>query len=135
MCTMAHNQELNFTMDVLPERLAICRLDPEDGIADWDPSAGLLSITFTETEISVVCEEAMAPPGAECERGWRCLRVDGPLDFEMVGVLASLTRVLAHAGISVFALSTYETDYLLVRGTMLDRAVETLEAAGHTVRR
>ena len=131
---MEHNRDLSFTMEVLPERLAICRLDPEDGIADWDRSDGFLSITFTETEISVVCEEAMAPPGTECERGWRCLRVDGPLDFEMVGVLASLTRALAHAGISVFALSTYETDYLLVRSTVLDRAVETLEGAGHTIR-
>jgi len=131
---MEHNQELSFTMKVLPERLAICRLDPEDGIADWDPSDGFLSITFTETEISVVCEEAMAPAGAKCERGWRCLRVDGPLDFEMVGVLASLTRALADAGISVFALSTFETDYVLIRGTVLDQAIEALGGAGHTIR-
>ena len=121
-------------IELLPERLAVCRLDPEDGITDWDPSDGFLSLTFTDSEISVVCEEATAPADAECERGWRCLRVDGPLGFDLVGVLASLTGPLAEAGISVFALSTYETDYLLVRSNQLDRAVGVLDEAGHFVR-
>ncbi len=131
---MEQNHGLSLELEVLPERLAICRLDPEDGLVDWDPSGDFMSITFTETEISVVCEEAVAPAGAKFERGWRCLRVDGPLEFEMVGVLASLTHALADAGVSVFALSTYETDYLLVRGTVLDQAIEALEGGGHTVR-
>jgi hypothetical protein len=121
-------------MELLPERLAVCRLDPEDGIGDWDPSDGFLSLTFTDAEISVVCEEAAVPADAECERGWRCLRVDGPLGFDLVGVLASLTGPLAEAGISVFAVSTYETDYLLVRSAHLDRAVAVLSEAGHVVR-
>ena len=131
---MEEHHDLSLELEVLPERLAICRLDPEDGLVDWDPSGDFLSITFTEAEISVVCDEAVAPADADCERGWRCLRVDGPLDFELVGVLASLTRALAEAGVSVFALSTYETDYLLVRGAVLDRAITALEGAGHTVR-
>ncbi len=131
---MKIDQQLSLEMELLPELLAICRLDPEDDIDDFDPSDGFLSLTFTEDEISLVCEEAVAPAGGQCDRGWRCLRVDGPLDFELVGVLASLTRALADAGISVFAISTYETDYLLVRGTTIERAIEALAGAGHTVR-
>jgi hypothetical protein len=124
----------SFTLEVLPDRLAICRLDPEQADFDWDPGAGLLSVTFTDEEVSLVCEEGVAPADAEVSRGWRCLRVEGPLDLGMVGVLAVLAGALAGAGVAVFVLSTFDTDHILVRSAQLDRAVDCLRSAGHQVR-
>jgi hypothetical protein len=122
-----------FTLEILPDRLAICRLEPDRADLDWDLGEGLLSVTFTDQEVSVVCEEAFAPADAVIERGWRCLRVEGPLEFSAVGVLASLTGPLAAAGIPIFALSTFDTDHILVRSSNLDPAVDALRAAGHEV--
>lgn len=81
----------------------------------------------------MVCPEADVPSGVLAEAGWRCLKVQGPLDFALVGVMASLTGPLAAAGVSLFALSTYDTDYLLVKAGNLAQAVDALESAGHTV--
>jgi hypothetical protein len=91
------------------------------------------SITRTGEELSVVCREALVPEGIRAERGWRALRVAGVLDLSQVGVLASLASPLAGAGISLFALSTFDTDYLLVQEQDLGRAVEVLVAVGHAV--
>ena len=125
--------DTSFTLEVLPDRLAICRLEPDQADLDWDLGEGLLSVTFTDEEVSVVCEEAHAPGDAEVSRGWRCLRVAGPLDFEMVGVLATLAAPLAAEGVSIFAISTFDTDHILVRHADLERAVAALRGAGHEV--
>ncbi|MDX1385929.1 MAG: ACT domain-containing protein, partial [Thermoanaerobaculia bacterium] len=93
----------------------------------------LWSVSGVPGELSVVCEERRVPPGAEAKRGWSCLEVAGPLDFSEVGVLAALTAPLAEAGVSLFALSTWSTDYLLVSSDRLPAAVAALRAAGHTV--
>ncbi|HEY7848912.1 MAG TPA: ACT domain-containing protein, partial [Ktedonobacterales bacterium] len=84
-------------------------------------------------ELSLVLPEASAPEGATTEAGWRALRVAGPLDFALIGVLASLAEPLAQAGVSIFAISTYDTDYLLVREVALTEALTALRAAGHTI--
>ena len=131
---MKHDHVGELELEVLPDRLAISRLDPAQGLPEVDLGDGFLSLTFTDDEISVVCEEAHTPADGECSRGWRCLRVNGPLDFELVGVLASVLRALADAGISIFAISTYETDHILVRAEYLDQAVQSLRDAGHHVR-
>lgn len=120
---------------VLPERLSVCRL-PVD--APWPtPSAGtsFFSVTRTESEVSVVCSEDDAPSGehVQVEPDWRALEVAGPLDFSMVGVMAALTAPLADVDVSVFVVSTYDTDYVLVHAAALERAIEALRAAGHTV--
>jgi hypothetical protein len=91
------------------------------------------SITRTADELSVVCPQAVVPEGVECERGWRCLRVAGTVPFSAVGVLAALSAPMADAGISVFALSTFDTDYLLVKAEDLERAVDTLRRRGHSI--
>lgn len=91
----------------------------------------MFSVTRTAQEISVVCDEDEAPAGAEVEAGWSCLEVVGPLDFQMVGVLAVLTRCLANAGVSVFVVSTYDTDLILVRERDLMRSMEELTSAGY----
>jgi hypothetical protein len=104
-------------------------------LPDWALSSAFLSITRTSDELSVVCLQEAVPPEVRCEKGWRCLRVEGPLDFSEIGVLASLTSVLAAAGVSLFAISTFDTDYLLVGETDLERAVTALRGVGHRVER
>ena len=119
-------------LTLLPGRLAICRLPADAPVPGWTPTAGsLLSITRTADELSVVCDEARVTVEVVAERGWRALRVTGPLDFALTGVLAALAAPLAAAGVSIFALSTYDTDYVLVREADVERAVAALAHAGH----
>ena len=117
---------------ILEDRLAVCRLDHRQGLPDWLGQAGFLSITRTADELSVVCLEASIPEGIRAEKGWRALRVAGSIEFEVVGVLAALAVPLAGAGISLFALSTFDTDYVLVKEHDLERVAWVLTAKGHT---
>jgi len=89
------------------------------------------ALTETEDELSIVCASDIVVGGERAETGWSCLKVLGPLDFSLTGVLAGLTTALANAGISVFALSTYDTDYVFVKTASLARAVLTLQGAGY----
>jgi hypothetical protein len=126
--------EWKLALALLAERFAICRLSAETAIPAWALSGPLTSITRTPDELSVVCAESSVPAGVVIvSAGWRCLRVTGPLDFALTGVLAALAGPLAEEGISIFALSTYDTDYLLVREQETARAVGALIRAGHTV--
>jgi hypothetical protein len=118
---------------VLENDLAVARLDATDPIPTWAASGSLYSVTRTAEELSVVCAAAAIPANVQAERGWRCLRVAGRLDFSLTGVLASIAGPLAAANVSIFALSTYDTDYVLVRGERLAAALEALSAAGHEV--
>jgi len=118
---------------VLLETLAICRLDPDAAIPSWATAASPFSVTRTRDELSVVCPQALVPLGIRRESDWRCLRVAGTLDFSQVGILASLVGPLADAGISVFVVSTFDTDCLLVKQANLEKATVVLRQAGHTI--
>jgi hypothetical protein len=96
---------------LLPDTFAICRLDSNAAIPAWIFAGSFLSITRTLDELSVVCLQSLVPKGFQCEGGWRCLRVAGKMDFSEVGILASLVTPLADAGISISAISTFDTDY------------------------
>lgn len=120
-----------FLLRLLGDRLAVCKLAPQAGIPEWARTGDLVSITRTPTELSIVCLHEVVPEGVHAERGWRAFMVIGPLDFSLVGVLAALASVLAEAGISIFVLSTYDTDYLLVKEAQLERAASALIAAGY----
>jgi uncharacterized protein len=116
---------------VLPGTFAVLRLAP-----DADVPAGLLvppfhSVTRTPVELSVVCPETAVPEGARAETGWALLALAGPFPFELVGILASVLGPLAAAEVSIFALSTFDTDYVLVKRELLAKAIDALTAAGH----
>jgi hypothetical protein len=121
------------TLVVMPQRLAICRFAPGEEAGQATPRGGFFSLTCTAEETSLVCEERYAPAAARVSRGWRGLRVQGPLPLDTVGVLAGLARGLAQAGVSLFALSTYDTDYLLVRATQLEQACAALASCGYAL--
>jgi hypothetical protein len=122
------------TLFPLPGQFAICRLAADAPLPAWAASGPLVSITRTGEELSVVCAEDLVPQGARVERGWRCLGVRGPLDFALTGVLAALAVPLEQSGISLFAISTYDTDYVLVRDADFARTVQVLRGAGHTIK-
>lgn len=121
------------SLALLPDSMAICRLAPETPLPGWATSAPWWSITRTPEELSVVCTERCVPEGVVASRGWRALRFAGPLPLDQTGILASVTAPLAAARISVFALATYDTDYVLVPGAQRTAAIEALERAGHSV--
>ena len=118
---------------VLPERLAICRLGPEEKLPPWAGSAVLLSVTRTQAETTVVCQEENVPAVITCNKSWRCLRIEGVLDFSQTGILSSLTAPLAEEGIPIYALSTYSTDLILIKEKDLSRAVLVLTRSGNRV--
>src|ERR1700737_102801 len=113
--------------------VAVCRLEPDAPMPIWATAGDFFSITRTADELSIVCRQGAVPNGILSERAWRCLRVAGTIPFSVVGVLASLTAPLAEAGISVFAISTFDTDCLLVKEKDLTAAVDVLRRHGHTI--
>ncbi|NSW52810.1 MAG: ACT domain-containing protein [Anaerolineae bacterium] len=118
-------------MILMPEEYIICRLPVESAGANiWLPAEGFWSLTRTLDEVSLVMAvDNAVPMNAQVESGWRMLRVAGTLDFALTGILAGLSSILARAGVSIFALSTFDTDYLLIRQQQLDTAMHALTAA------
>lgn len=122
-------------LELLPGRLAICRLDAKATVPPWAQKGNFTTVTRTAEELSVVCPEANVPRGTKCETGRRAFRIAGTVDFALIGIIASLANPLAQADVSIFVVSTYDTDYLMVAEDTLEKAIKTLEAAGHKVRR
>ena len=121
-------------LQLLEGNLAVCRLGPKAPLPAWACSASpICSITRTREELSIVCLETSVPLGVQCEKGWRALKVQGPLDFGLTGILDALADPLARAGVSIFAVSTFDTDFLMVREASLEEALAALRAAGHTL--
>lgn len=113
--------------------MSVCRLGPSSDIPDWATESGFCSVTRTLDELSVVCPQDSAPEGIRCEGGWRVLKLEGPFEFSEVGVLASVAVPLAEAGVSIFAVSTFDTDYVLVKDEQLESAVRALRERSHEV--
>lgn len=125
--------EHHLTLVHLPDTFAICQLPASASLPAWAMAGSFCAVTRTLEELSIVCAEQQAPADGICQRGWRCLKIAGPLDFSLTGVLASLTVPLAGVGVSVFAISTYNTDYLLVQEAQLDAAIAALRRAGFAI--
>ncbi|HZI84330.1 MAG TPA: ACT domain-containing protein [Casimicrobiaceae bacterium] len=121
------------SLTLLPDSIAICRLEPQAAVPEWVTSAPWWSMTRTTDEFSIVCAERCVPEGIVASRGWRALRFAGPLPLDQTGILASVTTPLAAARVSVFALATYDTDYVLIPAAQRAAAIEALERAGHSV--
>lgn len=125
---------MGLTLHVLPDQLAICQLAPDATLEPPAYNRSLWALAVTADERSLVCAETDIPAGViQVERGWQALRVAGTLDFSLTGVLAGLSATLAQADIPIFAVSTYDTDYILVKVGKLQAAVSALYAAGYEV--
>jgi hypothetical protein len=119
-------------LSFIADSFAVCRLAAGADIPAWALlDRSFVSITYTADELSIVCPLAYVPAGVPAERHWMALKVEGPLDLELTGILASLVAPLAAAGISLFAISTFDTDYLLIKEQHLAHARQVLEEAGH----
>ena len=122
------------TLTVFPDRYAICRLGPSEPIPAWANADHFVSVSRTRDELSIVCPEANVPQGVTAARGWRVLKCEGPLDYALTGIMASLAEPLADAGVPIFPIATHDTDYVLIKEPQLDAAVHALTSYGHAVR-
>ncbi len=120
-------------LSLLPGKFAVCRLPAEAPYPEWLEAGSLVAVIRSTEALSIVCQEAFVPPSVRSEAGWRCFEVQGPLDFSLVGILASIAGPLAEAGVSIFALSTFDTDYILVKEVQLEAATQALTQAGFMV--
>jgi len=126
------NASGTLTLQLLPGPLAVCRLGPDAPLPAWAVGT-VTSVTRTPDELSVVCAEEAVPTDVRAERGFRCLTVVGQLDFSLFGVVASLAAPLAEAQVSIFMLSTFDTDLLLLRESHLTQSAAVLRRAGHRI--
>ena len=124
----------SFSMVALPGQFAVVRLAPEDPVPLWAMTGAFFSVTKTDDELSIVCDQGNVPPGLTCSMDWSCLKVVGPFAFDETGVIAAITSAIAAAGIGVFVLSTFDGDHLLVKETDLQTATAALQREGHRVR-
>jgi hypothetical protein len=117
---------------LLPGRWAVVRFPADAPVPEWAlrPSP-FVSISRTADELSIVCPEAFVTPSARCEGGWQVIKLLGPFPFEEVGILASFAAPLAAAGVAIFAISTFDTDYILIKSAQVEAAVDALRSAGH----
>lgn len=125
--------EIVMNLSVMEEGYSVCRLSPDAAVPEWSQEGSFYSISKTKEELSLVCQTDLVPDTIRSEAGWRIIKVEGPLDFALVGILANLSGALAERGISIFAISTFDTDYLLVKEKDLGQAVIALRDAGHAV--
>ena len=121
------------TLSVLPEEVSICRLTADQTIPDWAHNRVFSSITRTGDELSVVCSADDVPAHLEAERGWRVLKMEGPFDLSLIGILAGVAEVLKASGVSLFVVSTFDTDYVLVKKNRLHTAVTALRDVGYHI--
>src|SRR3954469_16114751 len=120
-------------LTLLTATFAICKLPPDAAIPEWAFRGSFSSVTRTSDELSIITADDDIPADVTCEHDWRALKVEGPLEFSLTGVLESVARPLADAAISIFAIATYTTDYVLVKAANVERATAALRAAGHRI--
>lgn len=123
------------TLSVLPDEYAVSRLEPHSPVPDWAWQGELVSVSKTRDELSILCLSSNVPDDVRCEREWAAFKLNGPFEFTLTGILVSVLEPLRIADIGIFAVSTFDTDYVLVKRANLEAAIEALEKAGHDVRK
>ena len=116
----------------VPGSFAVCRLATSASLPDWASRGNFFSITQTSDELSIVCSEAQVPRDLHYENDWACLKLEGPFPFAETGILTSFVQPLSDRAIPIFAISTFDTDYVLVKNAWVERAIEALKESGHT---
>jgi uncharacterized protein len=125
---------MKLKLKVLPKKYSICRLSPHAAIPGWLASAEFFSVTRTADELSIVSLQELAEEvDTACSRDWRIMKIEGPLDLTIVGLIAGVAGVFKDAGVPIFTMSTYDTDYIMVKEQDLGAGVRALEGAGHEV--
>ena len=124
----------SLALTLLPGRYAVAQLPAGAALPAWWPSGGMRQASWTDDELSLVCEEQHVPEDVRCQRGWCMFKLQGPFDFALTGILKAVLDPLAAAGVGIFALSTFDTDYVLVQAHQLEQAVSALLGAGHHLR-
>ena len=122
---------VNLVLSVLSDTFIIHKLSPDVSIPEEILKSDYYSVSKTENELSVVCSELIEVQTLQSSKGWKCIKVKGPLDFNLTGILAGISDILAQANISIFAISTFDTDYILVRSQDLSSAINKLRKAGY----
>jgi uncharacterized protein len=124
---------MTLQLNVLSGRYAVSQLPANSPIPSWVPSTGFSSVSRTADELSIVCDQSVVPAGIKHQGDWACLSLVGPFEFTLVGILTAVLIPLRDAGVGIFALSTFDTDYVMVAAPKIDTALAALRAAGHTV--
>ena len=125
--------EKKLTLKLLKDKYSVLRLNKNDEIPKWIFNEEFFSITRTEDELSIVCLQDKVKEYIKCERNWRILKIEGPLDFSLIGILSKISTLMANNNISIFAISTYDTDYILIKEETIDRAIEILENSNYNI--
>jgi uncharacterized protein len=128
----------NLNLSLLEGRFAVVQLEPNASIPAWVLEGGFFTVSKTSEELSIVCLESNVPTNSSdlrLERDWACLKLQGPFEFSLTGILLSVLEPLAQANIGIFALSTFNTDYVLVKAEHLEKAIVVIESVGHRVSR
>lgn len=115
-----------FSIKILDEKFAICKLSPTSNIPTWIQNKTFYSITKTADELSIVCFEKSVPKNIISEKGWKAIVVNEELDFSLIGIISSISTSLSKNGISVFVISTFNTDYILIKEEKLKSALTIL---------
>lgn len=122
---------MKLNLSTLDGLFTIHRFSPTDNVGKQVLESAFFSICKTEDELSIVCPSVLELESPVSETGWACIKVLGPLDFSLTGILADISSILARVEISIFAISTFDTDYILIKSDKLDEAKTVLKKAGH----
>ena len=120
-------------LSLLKDKYGICTLPNTAPIPDWALTQSLASITRTEKELTIVCRLEILPSQYQSDLKWRCFKIDGSFDLNQIGVISSISSPLADAGISIYVISTYDTDYFLIQEHNLDQTISALSNSGHSI--
>ena len=128
-------KQRQFQLSLLKDKYGICTLPNTAPIPDWALTQSLASITRTEKELTIVCRLEILPSQYQSDLNWRCFKIDGSFDLNQIGVISSISSPLADAGISIYVISTYDTDYFLIQEQNLEKTISVLSNSGHYIKK